>query len=267
MIGVPVWSRTKKRSFGVVYPSPATASQRISALVPKLTNHSGGSFLAMGDPFSAAAARATAVGVASRAIPRASGTAAPASRGRVASILAAREGRRFSTRHSRTRSPGLLSVDWKDMPCERILWWGCSPGTRRQQPRSETPHLSSITGRSLRPCRVNWYPNAPEPWRTATRSTRSISSSPRSRDVSVRARIVRSSSCSAENRSGPSASEATISTVHLDREPRPRRAGPIRRRGPDGPPAPSSTPTFSRPVSAHRYHSFECTTYVSLMST
>ena len=77
MIGVPVWSRTKKRSFGVVKPRAATASQRISALLPKLTNHSGGSRFAIGEPFSVVAARATGDGEAYPAIPSATGSDAP----------------------------------------------------------------------------------------------------------------------------------------------------------------------------------------------
>ncbi len=49
IVGVRVWSRTKKRSFGMRCPSLRTVSQRISALVPWTTNHSGGSGLTIGE--------------------------------------------------------------------------------------------------------------------------------------------------------------------------------------------------------------------------
>src|SRR5579862_1697396 len=64
-IGVPVWSRTKKRSFGITYPSPATESQRISAFEPKFVNHGAGRGFEIGDPLSARAG----CGAASRARP------------------------------------------------------------------------------------------------------------------------------------------------------------------------------------------------------
>ena len=47
MTGVDVWLRTKKRSFGTLDPCPRIASQRISALTSRRTNHSGGSGLTM----------------------------------------------------------------------------------------------------------------------------------------------------------------------------------------------------------------------------
>ena len=100
------------------------------------------------------------------------------------------------------------------MPCGRILWWGCSPGTRRQQARSETPHL--VDHGQKPPAMPGQL--VPERSRAVVDSDAideiDLLEASRSRDVSVRALIVRSSSCSAENRCGPSASEATISTVH-----------------------------------------------------
>src|SRR3954454_5081948 len=84
MIGVAVWLRTKNRSFGIVYDSPAAASQRISALVPNAVNHSGGSGLRIG-----AAARAQA-GTSKRPRPASTGRpAAPScnNRRRVSSSL------------------------------------------------------------------------------------------------------------------------------------------------------------------------------------
>ena len=65
--GVAVWLRTKNFSAGVTRPSPAMASQRISAFVPSGMNHSGGSGLTIGPAACARAGTARSAGPAARA--------------------------------------------------------------------------------------------------------------------------------------------------------------------------------------------------------
>ena len=80
MTGVRVWSRTKKRSFGIVRPRSPAASQRISAFVGKTSNHSGGRGFWIGELPTSRAARA-ADGEATRAKPATTGSdAAPSIR-------------------------------------------------------------------------------------------------------------------------------------------------------------------------------------------
>jgi hypothetical protein len=104
MIGVEVWLRTKKRSLGMAYGSPAAASQRISAFEPRMSNWSGGSGLTIGLVDTAWRTRAAWAGAGAKARlrPAASGTPAPASCSR----------RRLEIRRSRAISHFSRSWRW-----------------------------------------------------------------------------------------------------------------------------------------------------------
>ncbi len=68
--GVRVWLRTKNRSLGIRWPSSRTVSHRISAFVPRTTNHSGGSGFTIGDALCPHATRGATSGTEAAAASR-----------------------------------------------------------------------------------------------------------------------------------------------------------------------------------------------------